>query len=191
MAKYEKTLESLGLTFDTISHGLRDSIKKFKNAEKEFADMQEEFSTIEQSDENYETLKGELEDYKNSLAEADDTLVHKIKKYHEKKDFYDAKLQHMRDKAAGKQTESPKSVAFQKAAPAAQPAPQPEPQPEPVYVAATGAATAAAAPLKAEPITVKAEEVKEEKKKGDNWLLWGILALIGIGVGVNVMRNRE
>jgi hypothetical protein len=42
-----------------------------------------------------------------------------------------------------------------------------------------------------EPITVSTGEPTEEPKKKDNWVLWGFLGLVGILVGVNVMKNRE
>ena len=46
-------------------------------------------------------------------------------------------------------------------------------------------------PASAQPINVATGEPTEEPKKKDNWVLWGFLGLVGILVGVNVMKNRE
>ena len=37
----------------------------------------------------------------------------------------------------------------------------------------------------------KKDEVKEEKKGGTNWLLWGALGVAGILIGVNLFKNKK
>jgi hypothetical protein len=100
----------------------------------------------------------------------------------------------MKDKAAGKDAgASPKKSSFVGTSGTVSTASGAN-----TTLAATGTTTATQVvsgvtntPAATEPITVTAEEVKDEKKKSDNWILWGFLGLIGIAVGVNIMKNRE
>jgi uncharacterized membrane protein len=200
MAKFEQTMAELGLTLETISNGLRDSIRTYKKAVKELNELEADLQNMGDDDESKQDLQSSIESIKADVEELDKELVKKIKKYHENKDFYDAKKKYMEDKAAGLDVKSPTKSDFQKvtaskpaATPPPPPQPAPEPQPEPVVIATQGGTTAQAAPAQSEPISVVAEEVKDEpKKKGSgNWILWAGLGVIGLLVGVNVLRNRE
>lgn len=205
MAKFEQTMAELGLTLETISNGLRDSIRTYKKAVKELNELEADLQNMGDDDESKQDLQSSIDSIKADVEELDKELVKKIKKYHENKDFYDAKKKYMEDKAAGLDVKSPTKSDFQKVSastPAAPPPPPPPPQPAPEpVVAATGTqtinltsgSTSANGVLNTEPISVVAEEVKDEpKKKGSgNWILWAGLGVIGLLVGVNVLRNRE
>ena len=163
MSKFEQTLEKHGYTVQTVSNGLKKSIKEYRDAEKELNALKADFESAD--DESKEELNAEIEEYINLLEETDQDLSKKIEDFIEKKPYYDAKLQHMKDKAAGKDAgDSPKKSSFVGAKPA------------------TGATAT---------ITQPAGEPAEEPKKKDSWVLWGFLGLVGILVGVNVMKNRE
>jgi hypothetical protein len=186
MSKFEQTLEKHGYTVQTVSNGLKKSIKEYKDAEKELNALKADFESAD--DESKEELNAEIEEYINLLEETDQDLCKKIEDYIEKKPYYDAKLQHMKDKAAGKDAgASPKKSSFVGASTTGN------------VSAASGAVitTATSTPLTGTATVVQpasaAEpaKVEEEPKKKDSWVLWGFLGLVGILVGVNVMKNRE
>ena len=182
MSKFEQTLEKHGYTVQTVSNGLKKSIKEYRDAEKELNALKADFESAD--DESKEELNAEIEEYINLLEETDQDLSKKIEDFIEKKPYYDAKLQHMKDKAAGKDAgDSPKKSSFVGASTtgnvsAASAAVAVNSTPKP----ATGATAT---------ITQPAGEPAEEPKKKDSWVLWGFLGLVGILVGVNVMKNRE
>lgn len=196
MAKFEQTMAELGYTSETISKGIQGLMKTYYKGLKEVESLEADLQNIGDDDETKADLQSSINSIREDLEEVDRDLVKKIKSYHENKDFYDAKMQYMKDKAAGLDVQAPTKENFKKVtAPAAQPAPKPAPKPEPkpVTVAASGATVAQAAPANPEPISVVAEEIKDEpkKKNSGNWVLWAGLGIIGLIVGVNVMRNRE
>ena len=191
MSKFEQTLEKHGYTAQTVSNGLKKSIKEYKDAEKELNALKADFESAD--DESKEELQSEIEEYVKLLEETDEDLCRKIEDYIEKKPYYDAKLQHMKDKAAGKDAgASPKKSSFVGASTTGN------------VSAASGAVitTATSTPLTGTATVVQPaaaasaisgnEPAKvEQPKKSDNWVLWGFLGLVGILVGVNVMKNRE
>jgi hypothetical protein len=190
MSKFEQTLEKHGYTEQTVSKGLKKSIKEYKDAEKELNALKADFESADE--ETKADLQSEIEEYVNLLEETDEDLCKKIEDYIEKKPYYDAKLQHMKDKAGGKDAgASPKKSSFVGTT---------------GTVSTSGATTVATGnttgtthlasgitntPASAQPINVATGEPTEEPKKKDNWVLWGFLGLVGILVGVNVMKNRE
>jgi hypothetical protein len=192
MSKFEQTLEKHGYTVQTVSNGLKKSIKEYRDAEKELNALKADFESADE--ESKSELQADIDEYVNLLEETDEELCRKIEDYIEKKPYYDAKLQHMKDKAAGKDAgASPKKSSFVGTSGTVSTASGAN-----TTLAATGTTTATQVvsgvtntPAATEPITVTAEEVKDEKKKSDNWILWGFLGLIGIAVGVNIMKNRE
>jgi hypothetical protein len=191
MSKFEQTLEKHGYTAQTVSNGLKKSIKEYKDAEKELNALKADFESAD--DESKEELQSEIEEYVKLLEETDEDLCRKIEDYIEKKPYYDAKLQHMKDKAAGKDAgASPKKSAFVGASTtgnvsAASGAVTVNATPTP----ATGSATVVQPAAAASAISGNEPAKVEEPKKSDNWVLWGFLGLVGILVGVNVMKNRE
>ena len=191
MSKFEQTLEKNGYTVQTVSNGLKKSIKEYKDAEKELNALKADFQSADE--ETRADLQAEIDEYVNLLEETDAEISRKIEDYIAKKPYYDAKLQHMKDKAAGKDAgASPKKSSFAVGTTGT--------------VSTSGATTFATGnttgttnlasgitntPAASEPITVSTGEPTEEPKKKDNWVLWGFLGLVGILVGVNVMKNRE
>ncbi len=182
MSKFEQTLEKNGYTVQTVSNGLKKSIKEYKDAEKELNALKADFQSADE--ETRADLQAEIDEYVNLLEETDEELSRKIEDYIAKKPYYDAKLQHMKDKAAGKDAgASPKKSSFVSASTTGN------------VSASSGAVTVNATPTPATDgtatITQAAGEPAEEPKKKDSWVLWGFLGLVGILVGVNVMKNRE
>lgn len=204
MAKFEQTMAELGYTSETLSKGIQGLMKTYYKGLKEVESLEADLQNLGDDDETKADLQSSISSIREDLADVDRDLVKKIKSYHENKDFYDAKMQYMKDKAAGKEVEAPTKSNYKKPA-----APAPQPQPQPAPVASTGTqtinltsgtsangfvnTTSSDSATKTEPISVVAEEVKDEpKKKGSgNWILWAGLGVIGLLVGVNVMRNRD
>ena len=179
MSKFEQTLEKHGYTVQTVSIGLKKSIKEYKDAEKELNAMKADFESAD--DESKKELHAEIEEFVNLLEETDQDLCKKIEDYIEKKPYYDAKVQHMKDKKAGKGVGTPpKKSSFVGASTTGNVSASLGQTP-----ATGGAATFTAT------FTQPAVEPAEEPKKKDSWVLWGFLGLVGILVGVNVMKNRE
>ena len=181
MRNYQLKMNELGLNSSNISKALQKSIKEFEEGENEFRQINDNLSKMDEQDERYESLSQEVENYDSLLNEADDDLMQKLEKYSANKEVYEAKMLHMRQKAAEK-----KGKVVAPAAPAA-PANPANPA-APVAPAAPAASVSATTQSGNPPVIVLP---KEEKKSGSNWLLWGGLAVLGLLVGVNVMKNRE
>lgn len=174
MTKFEQTLSQNGLTVQSVSKGIQNSIQEYKEAETEVNGLKEDFLSADE--ESKQDLQAELDEYVKLLVEADNNITKKINDYISKKPYYDAKLQHMRDKAAGKEAgASPKKNSF-------------------VGVGTTplsGTMNSPSLAFEVEPTKIASEGVLVEPKKKDNWVLWGFLGLVGILVGVNVIKNRD
>lgn len=178
MRNYQLKMNELGLNSSNISKALQKSIKEFEEGENEFRQINDTLSKMDEQDERYESLKQDVENYDSLFNEADDDLMQKLEKYSANKEVYEAKMLHMRQKAAEKKGKVVAPVAsVATAAPAAPAAPV-------APTASVSATTQSGNP----PVVVLP---KEEKKSGSNWLLWGGLAVLGLLVGVNVMKNRE
>lgn len=178
MRNYEQKISELGLEKGKLSKNLNQEVKEFEQAEREFESLNDQLQGMEESDENYESVSNEVEEYAQLLESTDADLVNKIQKYFDKKDYYAAKMEHMKNKTAEKKAGVPASSQSPTYSP--KPAPQPAPAP-----AAQPAAAASA-------VVVDPQPAPEKKKdSGGSWLLWGGLAVLGLLVGVNVMRNRE
>lgn len=196
MAKFEQTMTELGFTPETVGKGIQGLMKTYYKGLKEVESLEADLQNMGDDDETKADLQSSINSIREDLEDVDRDLVKKIKGYHENKDFYDAKIQYLKDKSAGLDVKAPTKNDFKKvenpsktvATPPAQPAPQAQP-----IVAASGAAVAQAATFNPEPISVKAEVINDEpKKKGSgNWILWVGLGIVGLLVGVNVVRNRE
>lgn len=195
MAKFEQTMTELGFTPETVSKGIQGLMKTYYKGLKEVESLEADLQNMGDDDETKADLQSSIKSIREDLEDVDRDLVKKIKGYHENKDFYDAKIQYLKDKAAGLDVQAPTKSNYKKVEgtqSAPKPAPKPEPQPEPV-IAASGASVAQAAPANPEPISVKAEVINDEpkKKSSGNWILWAGLGIVGLLVGVNVMRNRD
>lgn len=172
MRNYEQKINELGLEKGKLSKNLNQEVKEFEQADKEFLSLSEQLLQMSEEDEGYEEVSNEVSEYAELLETTDAQLTDKIQKYFDKKDYYAAKMEHMQKKAAEKRGGEPAPAA----APVAAAAPKAAPITQP----------AAAAPA------AQAVVVEEEKKKsGGNWILWGGLAVLGLLVGVNVLKNRE
>lgn len=168
MRAFEQKLQELQLNQSELSEKLRKDIKEFVVAEKEYLELKSKLDTLDAEDEEYDELDNEVNEYEELLETTDNELVEKIQKYFDKKPYYDAKIQHMRNKAAEKKglTPAPQAAAPQAAAPQA------------------------AAP-QAIPVVGGQPIVEEKKKSGGGWIFWGILGVVGLAVGVNILKNRD
>jgi len=189
-------MTELGLDKRSISKNLQKSVKEFEDGEAEFNQLKNDLSSIDSEDENYDALNSEVEEYEALLNTADIELTQGIVKYAANKEMYDAKISHMKKVSAEK-----------KAAAAGNPAPAPAPAPAAATPPANSATTNSTitnnpngtttttivnpTPSGNPPVVVLDPNAPAPKKDNGNWLLWGGLAILGLFVGVNVMKNRE
>lgn len=183
MYNYEQKMNELGLEKAKLSKGLKQELREFELAAKEYSTLMEQISDMDESNENYENINNEINEYRELLTNTDGDLTNKIQRYYDKKDYYAAKMEHMKQKTAEKRggapatTQSPISGNFQN----------------------TGSVTTGVdittAPINPEPVInnlqTPAQAAPEKKSDSGSWLLWGGLAVLGLIVGVNVMKNRE
>lgn len=171
MRAYQEKLRELGLDVPELSERLRKQIKEFQEGVTEYLALKDGLEGMEEDDEEYENVQSEIEEYIELLNETDEKLTKEIEKYAEKKPYYEAKMQHMRNKAAEKKGTTP----AQPAAVSAQPTPQPQTIPQ----------TQATPVMNGEPV------LEEKKKSSGGWILWGLLGVVGLAVGVNLLKNRD
>jgi hypothetical protein len=187
MYNYEQKMNELGLEKAKLSKGLKQELREFELAAKEYSTLMEQISDMDESNENYENINNEINEYRELLTNTDGDLTNKIQRYYDKKDYYAAKMEHMKQKTAEKRggapatTQSPTSGNFQ-------------------ILGTTSGTTAVGVditnyPINPEPVINNlqspAQAAPEKKSDSGSWLLWGGLAVLGLIVGVNVMKNRE
>ena len=191
MYNYEKKIKELGLNKSALPKSLATPIKELNEAATELQDLRNDLGNLEEGDDSAEDIKSQIAEYENIIAEADGELVGKIQTYVDKKPYYDAKYQHMKQaadakKAAKVQETSPMvlsrtlsvggSTDITSTNTVAPEISQPVNKPEVVVVASEGVAI----------------ETKEEKKDDfGTWLFWGLLGTAGILVGVNLFKNKR
>lgn len=174
MRKFEQKIKEMGYELKDLSPKLAQDVKDYVATEREWEQHKAEIASLDPDSEEYEAKIDQIQQYEDVLEEEDNDLVVKVAKYLEKKPYYEQHAQMMKAKK-----EEKRSGQAQPAAPkAAAPAP-------------VAAAPVAAAPQVVASQGVVVEPVVEKKKGGSNWVLWGGLAVLGLLVGVNVMRNRE
>jgi hypothetical protein len=187
MYNYEKKIKELGLNKSALPKSLATPIKELNEAAGELEELRTDLANLEEGDDSADDIQSQIAEYENLIVEADNELVGKIQTYVDKKPYYDAKYQHMKQaaeakKAAKTQETSPmvesgtisvdsSNVTFSATPEVLEAVNQPE-----VVVASQGAAI----------------ETKEEKKDDfGTWLFWGLLGTAGLLVGVNLFKNRR
>lgn len=165
MRKYLLKMNQLGLTKATISKALQKSVTEFEEAETEYQELKTQLGQMNPEDAEYEELKTEVSDYESVLEESDVELEEKIQKFNSNKAEYDRKVAQMQKANDAKKAKSA-AAAAQTAAPAAQGGNPPV-------------------------VIIDPNAPPAPKKDSGGWLLWGALGLLGLLVGVNVMKNRE
>ena len=167
MRKYLLKMNQLGLTKATISKALQKSVTEFEEAETEYQELKTQLGQMNPEDAEYEELKTEVSDYESVLEESDVELEEKIQKFNSNKAEYERKVKKMQ--AANDAKKAKSAAAAQTVAPAV----------------ITGTAANQVT------VTTNPNGTTAPKKDSGGWLLWGALGLLGLLVGVNVMKNRE
>lgn len=161
--KWKEKLSQLGLTEETISHGLRAKIKDYHIIEKGIVKLQNEIKEGKYNDSDMELATNDLQELKTDLADYDDALVKAIETFDKNKERYAANAKNLKNvKKGGAKVETT-------------PTPTPTPTPNKDSV----------------PLT-PTEEVKEEKKGNSfGWVLFAVFAgVITLGA-VNILKNRD
>lgn len=186
MRNYEQKISEMGSSKEKLSKGLQKSIREYVKAEKEYDELRNDLSNMSEEDETRADVEREVAEYEELLNEEDEKLTRKVLIYFKNKDTYEANTKRMRDnnpqfqqaKQKAEVTQQLESVNTLVSEGGENSVYNPEPQ-EVIQ-------------QQAEPISVQAEVVAEEKEEGfGSWILWGGLAVLGLMVGINVMKNKS
>ena len=187
MKRYEQKITEVGLNKGTVSTKIKNMIRGFKEAEEELAQLEKNLES-ETDDDKKSSLKEKIAEYKQTLNEVEDEIIERIEDFASKKHIYDENIKRMQDakKAKSAARSEDGAVTPDEAVKPAESAPAPAAAP-------VAASTPVAEPQKAEPISVVAEEIKEQKKEksGGGWIFAGILTVAAILIGVNIMKNKD
>jgi|LauGreDrversion4_2_1035121.scaffolds.fasta_scaffold03502_3 chromosome segregation ATPase len=187
MYNYEKKIKELGLQKSSLPKSLMNPIKELDEAEKELAELKTDLANLEEGDESADDIKSQIAEYENLIVEADTEIVAKIQTYADKKPYYDAKYQHMKQAAEAK-----KAAKTQESAPAVESGTIPVEGSSVTFSATPEVLEAVNQPEVVVASQGAAIETKEEKKDDfGTWLFWGLLGTAGILVGVNLFKNRR
>ena len=192
MKRYEQKISEVGLTKGTISTKIKNMIREFKEAEDEVAELESNLES-ETDEAKKAEIKEKIAEYKQTLDDAEVEIIQRIEDFASKKHIYDENIKRMIDAKKAKSAARAEGGITPAAEPEKAPEGAPQPQEAPVAAPVAAPPPASAAPAKSEPITVVAEEVKEEKKSkgGGGWIFAGILTVAAILIGVNVMKNKD
>lgn len=93
--KWKQTLTEVGLTEETISHGLRKKIKDYYEVAEGVQSVKEALQDPELDDEERSELQNDLEELNEGLEESDNQLVKAILIYDKNKDKYAEMSKHL------------------------------------------------------------------------------------------------
>ena len=161
--KWKAKLSELGLTEETISHGLRAKIKDYNIIEKGIVKLQSEMNEGKYNDSDMDLAKNDLQELQTDLADYDDALVKAIETFDKNKDRYAANAKNLKN--------------VKKTTPKVETTPTPTPTPTP----------------NKSDVPTTTEGVKDGEKKGNSfgWVLFAVFAgVITLGA-VNILKNRE
>lgn len=195
MRKYLLKMNQLGLTKATISKALQKSVTEFEEAETEYQELKTQLGQMNPEDAEYEELKTEVSDYESVLEESDVELEEKIQKFNSNKAEYERKVKQMQAANDAKKAKSAAAAAAtaQTAAPVANSGTlvggkaSVTTNPNGTTATVVPAAQGGNPPV----VIIDPNAPPAPKKDSGGWLLWGALGLLGLLVGVNVMKNRE
>jgi uncharacterized protein with von Willebrand factor type A (vWA) domain len=167
--KWKQKLNEVGLTQETISHGLKNKIKDYYSILEGIDEAKQTIANPTIND-DVEAIKEDLADLEEVLQDADTKLVKAIELYDKNKEKYAELSKHLskgRPRKDGKPSE--KQVATTTSTePQVQKATQPQ-------------------------VVTPTQEVKDEpKKKSSGWGLFvGVLAIVTLGAGAMLFKNRD
>jgi cell division septation protein DedD len=170
--KWKQRMNELGLTEQTVSHGLRAKIKDFNTLLEGIEEVKESIANPDIND-NVDELESDLEDLEKAVESSDRMLVNAVEVFDRNKEKY-AELS--KNLGKGRPRKNP--------APTPTPTPTPTPAPTP-----TPTPTPAPAPTP----TPKAAEVVLDEPKKKSSTGWFIFALV-VGVatlGAVSLSNRD
>jgi hypothetical protein len=93
--KWKKTLSDVGLTEETISHGLRKKIKDYYGIQSAINQIQNAIKNPELDEDQREELEGDLETMQQGLEQSDDQLVKAILVFDKNKEKYAEMSKHL------------------------------------------------------------------------------------------------
>jgi chromosome segregation ATPase len=166
--KWQKALNQFGLTYETVSIGLRNKINDYNQMVEGIDELKDSIKNPSIND-NVDELKSDLADLQNSLENYDTQIVRAIEVYHKNKDRY-AEL--AKNLGKGRPRKDGKTAQVKKVEPTQTQTTTETTTPAPVQVASQGTEV------------VEAVEEPKEKKKTNWWLFGGIIVLSAITLGL-------
>jgi hypothetical protein len=163
--KWKTRLSELGLTEDTISHGLRAKIKDYYIIQKGIEKLQSDLDSGRVNQDDVDDAKNDLQELITDLADYDDALVKAIETFDKNKDRYAANSKNLKNvKNSGVKVET-------------KPTPTPTPTSTP----------------KKDDVPLTTEVVKDGEKKSSSigWVLFAVVAGVLTLGAVNFMKNRD
>jgi hypothetical protein len=95
--KWKARLSELGLTEETISHGLRSKIKDYHIIEKGIVKLESDMREGKYNDSDMDLAKNDLQELKTDLVDYDDALVKAIETFDKNKDRYAANAKNLKN----------------------------------------------------------------------------------------------
>jgi hypothetical protein len=95
--KWKAKLSELGLTEETISHGLRAKIKDYHIIEKGIVKLESDMREGKYNDSDMDLAKHDLQELKTDLVDYDDALVKAIETFDKNKDRYAANAKNLKN----------------------------------------------------------------------------------------------
>jgi len=95
--KWKAKLSELGLTEETISHGLRAKIKDYHIIENGIVKLESDMREGKYNDSDMDLAKHDLEELKTDLVDYDNSLVKAIETFDKNKDRYAANAKNLKN----------------------------------------------------------------------------------------------
>jgi chromosome segregation ATPase len=176
---WEEKLSELGLTQETISHGLKTKIKDHEKIGVAIEELQERLEDESTDEEEIEEIEQDLEDLTEAHELSNEKLIRAIEVYDKNKDKYAEMSKHL---GRGRPRKNPLP----------QPNPQPNPQPQAQPQAQVQTQTQTQVPQNI-PLT-PTEEVVDDKKGKVHWG-WKLGLALVVGVltlgAYNTYKNND
>jgi hypothetical protein len=161
--KWKTRLSELGLTEDTISHGLRAKIKDYYIIQKGIEKLQSDLDSGRVNQDDVDDAKNDLQELITDLADYDDALVKAIETFDKNKDRYAANAKNLKNvKNSGVKVET-------------------KPTPTPTSTPKKDDA----------PLTTEVLKDGEKKSSSIGWVLFAVVAGVLTLGAVNFMKNRD
>lgn len=170
MTQFETKMAEHNLAYSSLSNSIKKSVDEFYDAVGELNQQTEE---LEYADEETKLeLDSNLQEAKDAIEELDTRLALKIEDYALKLPYYKEKMKHMHEKKAEK-----RALASQAN--------------DSNINTTTALASTPQMIIPTSAPSGDAVKVNSGNKSVGKWVMWGLLGLVSVAVGVNLMKNKS